>query len=144
MDGMPLRPMKAKVPIHPTMVNRLMTLKGPPEKTPEAKEIVSKKGFSYRNVLGELIFAYVICRLDIGYSVCLLARFSDRPHKEHFDALKGICKYLQRTKLWGIMYRRPSPLDDLPDVPFPFLEEDVGLLPISQCGVKFLGQITKL
>ena len=59
-----------------------------------------------RNVLGELIFACVICRLDIGYSVCLLARFSDRPHEEHFDALKGICKYLRRTKLWGIMYRR--------------------------------------
>ena len=45
-----------------------MTLEGPHEKTAEAKEIVSKKGFSYGNVLGELIFAYIICRLDIGYS----------------------------------------------------------------------------
>ena len=101
-----------------------MTLEGPPEKTPEAnKEIVSKKGFSYRNVLGELIFAYVICHLDIGYSICLLARFSDRPHEEHFDALKGICKYLQRTKSWGIMFHCPSPLNDLPNIPFLFLEE---------------------
>ena len=71
-----------------------MTLKGLPENVPEAKEIVSKKGFSHRNVLGELIFAYVTCCLDIGHSVCLLARFSNRPHEEHFDASKGICKYL--------------------------------------------------
>ena len=34
----------APVPIQPTVANRLMTLEGPPEKTPEAKEIVSKKG----------------------------------------------------------------------------------------------------
>ena len=86
------------VPIQPTVANHLMTLEGPSEKTPEAKEIVSKKGFSHRSVLGELIFAYITCRLDIGYSVCLLARFSDHPHEEHFDALKGICKCLQHTK----------------------------------------------
>ena len=79
--------------------------------------------------LGELVFAHAMCRLDIGCSACLLARFSDRPHEEHFDALKGICKYLRQTKSWGIMYRRPSPLDDLPDVPFPFLEEDPNLPP---------------
>ncbi len=115
------------VPIQPSVASHLMTLEGPPEKTPEAKAIVAKKGFSYRNVLGELIFAYVICRLDIGYSVCLLARFSERPHEEHFDALKGICKYLRRTKSWGIMFRRLSPLDGLPDVPFEFLEDDPNL-----------------
>ena len=70
-----------------------MTLEGLPEKTPKAKEIVCKKGFSYENILGELIFAHVICCFNIGYSVCLLACFSDHLHEEHFDALKGICKY---------------------------------------------------
>ena len=55
--------------------------------------------------------------------------FSDRPHEEHFDALKGICKYLQRTKLWGIMFCHPLPVDGLPNVPFLFLEEDPNLPP---------------
>ena len=82
------------VSIQPTVANRLITLKGPPEKMPEAKEIVSKEGFSYGNVLGELIFACAICQIEIGHSVCLFAHFSNCLHEEHFDALKGICKYL--------------------------------------------------
>ena len=119
--------MAMPVPIQPTVANRLMTLKGPPEKMPKAKEFDSKKGFSYRNVLGELIFACVICCLDIGHSVCLLAQFSDRPYEEHFDALKAICKYLQCTKSCGIIFHHPLPLDGLPNIPFPFLEEDPNL-----------------
>ena len=117
------------VPIQPTLAARLITLDGPPEKSPEAKELARQKGFSYRNLLGELIFAYVICRLDIGYAVCLLARFSGNPHAEHFDALKGVCRYLRATKAWGIMYRRPAPLDRLPAVEFTFLEDDPNLPP---------------
>ena len=56
------------VPIQPTLAACLITLDGPPEKSPEAKELSKQKGFSYRNFLGKLIFAYEICRLDIGYA----------------------------------------------------------------------------
>ena len=116
-------------PISPDSVNRLMTLEGPKEKTPEAKELISQEGFSYRNVLGELIYAYVVARLDIGYAVCLLARFSQAPHKEHYRALKQVCRYLRSTKSWGILYQRPSPLSGLPVIPFEYLEEDPNLPP---------------
>ena len=115
------------VPLNPAIANHLMTLQGPPEKTTEARILANNAGFSYRNILGELIYAYVICRLDIGYAVCFLARFSDSPHEEHYSALKGVCKYLRATKSWGIMYVRPSPLMDLPYVPFEFLEPDSDL-----------------
>ena len=115
------------VPLNPDKVNHLMGLEGPKEKTAEAKELASKHGFSYRNLLGELIYAYVICRVDIGFAVCFLARFSANPHDEHYVALKGVAKYLRATKSWGIMYQRPEPLLDLPDVPFPFLEEEPDL-----------------
>ena len=121
-------PSKA-IPLNPAAASKLMTLEGPPEKTEESRAIAKKFGFSYRNLLGELIYAYVICRLDIGYAVCCLARFSDKPHEQHFVALKGICKYLRATKAWGIMYQRPSPFLDLPHVPFDFLEEDPNLPP---------------
>ena len=59
-----------------------MNLQGPPEKSPEGKQLAIDNGFSYRNVLGKLIYAYVICRLDIGYAVCFLARFSDAPDRK--------------------------------------------------------------
>ena len=85
----PKEPPKA-VPLNPATVNKLLLLTGPPEKSAKAKAILDKVGFSYHNVLGELIFAYVICRLDIGYSVCFLACFSDSPHEEHYFALKGV------------------------------------------------------
>ena len=117
------------VPLSPASVTELQTLKGPPEKSAEAKAIAVKNGFSYRNILGELIYAYVICRMDIGYAVCFLARFSDAPHEAHFSALKHVCKYLRATKSWGLMFRRPEPLMDLPFVPYKWLEEDPSLPP---------------
>ncbi len=117
------------VPLNPAVAARLQKLEGPKEKTAEAQEIARRHGFAYRNVLGELIYAYVICRLDIGYSICMLARFSDAPHDEHYKALKGVCKYLRATKHWGIVFQRPVPLMDLPDVPYRYVAEDPSLPP---------------
>ena len=117
------------VPLNPAIASRLMTLEGPPEKTVEAKQLAKENGFSYRNILGELIYAYVICRLDIGYAVCFLARFSDSPHDEHYKALKGVCKYLRATKSWGLIYQRPTPILDLPSVLYDWAAEDPTLPP---------------
>ena len=72
----------------------------------------------------ELVYAFVICRIDIGYAICFLSRFSGNPHDEHFKALKGVCKYLRATKNWGIIYQREKPLRDLPVVPLDFISED--------------------
>ena len=119
-------PTKA-VPLNPASAAKLMQLEGPPEKSVEAKQLAQRHGFSYRNVLGELIYAYVICRLDIGYSICMLARFSNAPHDEHYKALKGVCKYLRSTKKWGLHFQRPAPLMDLPKVDFDFVSEDPSL-----------------
>lgn len=81
--------------------------------------VVAKDHYSYRGLLGELIYAYVICRVDIGDAICFLARFSDAPHEEHYKGLKSVCRYCRATKDWGIVFQRPKPLADLPDVPFP-------------------------
>ena len=81
------------VPLRPDTTDDLMKVEGPPEKSPEAKQLAYNHGFKYRNVLGELVYAYVICRLDIGYAVCFLARFSSNPHNDHYLALKHVCKY---------------------------------------------------
>ena len=127
-------PLAKDIPSNPTPITsdtaqKLMVLDGPHEKSPEGKALAHDIGFSYRNVLGELIYAYVIARLDIGYAVCLLARFSGAPHKEHYRALKGVCKYLRTTKSWGIIYQRRRPLSGLPKIDFAFLEPDPDLPP---------------
>ena len=117
------------VPLLPSLAEKLQKVQGPPEKTEEARALERRCGFSCRNLLGELMCACVIVRLDVGHSVCFLARFSAVPHEDHFRALKGVCKYLRSMKSWGIMHHRPSPRMDLPCVPFEFVEEDPNLPP---------------
>ncbi len=120
------------VPISPSIVDGLMKVEGPEEKSDEAKALVRKHGFSYRNLLGELIYAYVICRIDIGFAICFLSRFATKPHNDHFAALRNVAKYLRSTKDWGIIYRRREPLDGLPDGDFEFLDEDPSLPPFPE------------
>jgi len=64
-----------------------------------------------------LIYTYIVCQLDIGYAVVLLSCFATAPAKEHYLTLKGICKYIQSTKNWGLVYWWLSSIDALPDVP---------------------------
>jgi hypothetical protein len=107
-------------PISDDTVKRLSALEGPASGTKEHAALERDSGFPYRQVLGELIYAYVVCRLDIGYAITFLARFADKPHAEHYQALRKICKYLRATSDWGLVYWRPLHLlrDDLPEVPF--------------------------
>ena len=104
------------VPVSTESVDKLQMLKGPAEGSADHKNLKREIGFSYCQVLGELIYAYIICRLDIGYAVVLLSRFASAPAREHYLTLKGICKYLRRTKHWGLIYWRQSPVDTLPHV----------------------------
>ena len=87
----------------------------------------SSSGFSYRSVLGALIYAYVVARPDIGYAVTTLARFSDRPAKIHYDALRRVARYLRMTKTWGLYYWRPKCLMSLPIGTFQPLDADPSL-----------------
>ena len=82
----------------------LSSIKGPLENTKEHHELQHRMGFSYRQLLGELMYAYVICRLDISYAITFLARFSNHPNEAHYRALKNVTRYLCRTKSWGLMY----------------------------------------
>jgi hypothetical protein len=83
---------------------KLFTLSGPAKGTYEHAALAKKTGFSYRQVLGELIYAYVVCRLDIGYAITFLSHFATAPAEEHYKALKDIAKYLRHTIDWGISY----------------------------------------
>jgi hypothetical protein len=102
------------------------------EDTSEHQVIEQDVGFGYRQVLGELIYAYVVVRVDIGFAVALLSRFASAPAREHYLALKNVLRYLRRTKDWGIVYWRHAPVASLPKVDLDQPVPDMTLPPFPQ------------
>jgi Reverse transcriptase (RNA-dependent DNA polymerase) len=83
---------------------------GPAEHSDAHAALEEAKGFRYRTLLGELLYACVTCRCDIGYSITTLSKFASSPSPTHFDLLKGVAKYLRRTATWGLTYHRDNRL----------------------------------
>jgi hypothetical protein len=115
------------VPMSSDNAAKLLTMKGPMEGSTEHRKLEEEMRYSYHQVLGELIYAYVICHLDIGFAITLLAHFAQSPAKEHYLALKHVVRYLRQTMNWGIMYWRKQPLLSLPKVPYEAPEVDQSL-----------------
>jgi len=110
---------KPKPPLHKSDIANLFNLAaGPVENTPEHKALETEQGFGYRRVLGEILFAYMLFRPDIGYAVTTLAKFSTAPNALHYKSLKHLAIYLRQTQDWGIMYWRSEPVETLPEVPY--------------------------
>jgi hypothetical protein len=88
------------IPLLPSLLlTSLSTQIGPKEGTPEFAKVEKAAGFGYRQVLGELIYAYVTCRLNIGYAVTFLARHAQSSTAKHYAALKHVVhQYLGRKK----------------------------------------------
>jgi len=104
--------------LHESGVANLFNLAaGPVENTPKHKALKAEQGFGYRSVLGEMLFAYVLCRPDIGHAVTILAKFSTAPNALHYKSLKHLAIYLRQTQDWGIMCWRSEPVETLPEVP---------------------------
>jgi len=79
---------KPKPPLHESDVANLFNLAaGPVENAPEHKTLEAKQGFRYRSVPGKILFAYVLCRPDIGYAVMTLAKFSTAPNAAKYTVL---------------------------------------------------------
>lgn len=120
------------VPLSADTATALLSSTGPLEDSTAHSNLERDVGFGYHQVLGELIYAYVVCRLDIGFAITLLAHFAQAPSRAHYMALKGVVKYLHRTKDWGILYWREHPVESFPDVPFacPVLDPSLPLFPL--------------
>ena len=123
-DTPPLRP-TAPLPID--AVSKIYTEPGPAEHTHEHAELESKFGFSYRSLLGELMYAYVTCRPDIGYAVVALSKYSGYPREVHYSFLKSVAKYLRRTKSWGIRFRKSKSDPRLPASVYDLISHDAKL-----------------
>ena len=91
---------------------------GPKEGTPEHAKLAHDIGYGYHNLLGEVLYAYVLCssRYLLCHVTTLAAKFSINPAIEHYRALKCLTVYLRRQISWGIIYWRPVRLSTLPEV----------------------------
>ena len=85
----------------------------------QIRHLEDKYGFKYRTATGELIFAMVTCRPDIGFAVMKLSQFNNSPADAHFSAIQDVYRYLFATKSEGLTYWRPAPNPDLPSSDFP-------------------------
>lgn len=66
---------------------------------------LDKQKFPYNTLVGKLMFLAVATRPDIAYSVGALTRFMTKPTTTHWQAAKGIVRYLAATSDKGITFR---------------------------------------
>ena len=69
-----------------------------------------QEAWSYRSIVGMLLYLSTNTRPDIAYAVSQVARFSHNPKKSHASAVKTIVRYLNRTKNMGTIVK---PTNDL-------------------------------
>ncbi|MCI03553.1 hypothetical protein A2U01_0024593 [Trifolium medium] len=61
----------------------------------------------YKQMVGSLMYL-LATRPDLAYSVCVVARFMERPIEMHVAAVNRILRYLKGTIGCGILYKRVS------------------------------------
>jgi hypothetical protein len=120
--------MKSSKPIAPIpadCIEQLFKDASPPGNTAAHKALECIKSFSYRTLLGELMYVYTTFRPDIGYANTSLSKFSSAPAMFHHKLLQGVAKYLCSTMHWGIRYKRSKSLPHLPTgEPYIELQDD--------------------
>ena len=72
-----------------------------PQTEVEAQEM---ERVPYASGMGSLMYAMVCCRPDLAHAVSQVSRFMAQPGKEHWQALKGIFRYLVGSVGVGICY----------------------------------------
>jgi len=92
------------IPLSLDLDKHLETLSGPAEGPEEHAALEKQCGFSFRQVLGEIVYAYMVCRVDVSFVVASLLRFSSALHIDHYMALKNVIWHLRRTKDWGLVF----------------------------------------
>ena len=105
----------------------------------ELHELEVKYGFKYRTATGMLLFAYVLCRLDIGFLVIILSKYNHQPNEIHFEVAAQVLLFLIKTKHRSIIYHRVNLFQNLPlcpdlrhpepcDIPFPITTSSLHLM----------------
>lgn len=105
----PLNISNRSIPMSTDCIKRINKESAPKEGTVHHKALEDSVGFSYRTLLGELMYAMITCRPDIGYTVTTLSKFST-PSAYHYKLLQSVAQYLKSIIDWGICFKQPSPM----------------------------------
>ena len=77
------------------------------DETPATKEEIKL----YQQIIGSVMYAMVVSRPDIAYTVGALARHVQNPQKEYWNAVWHLLRYLNTMKVLGITYQgTPTPI----------------------------------
>ena len=95
---------KPIVPIPSSSIEQMFRDEGPPESTAAHQVLETQSKYSYRNVLGKIMYVYIVCHPDIGYAITTLSPFSSGSSAFHYKLLQGLAKYLKSTITWDIRY----------------------------------------
>ena len=76
-------------------------------------------GFSYRQAIGELLYATITCRPEIMYCIIKLSQYNTKPAHIHYLAVKRVFQYLRDTINDGLHYWRKTINTTLSDIPCP-------------------------
>ena len=82
----------------------------------------------YSNAVGSLMYAMVCTRPDISHAVGIMSRYMHNPGKEHWQAVKWILRYIQKTLDVGLIFEK----DDM-----------VGQHVVGYCDSDYAGDLVK-
>ena len=60
----------------------------------------------YSNAMGSLMYAMVCTMTDISHAVGIVSRYMHNPGKGHWQAVKWILRYIQKTMNIGLLFER--------------------------------------
>jgi hypothetical protein len=89
---------------------RVEDLYMPPDGT--TKELLSSdQAIEYQKMVGSLLYAANITRIDIAFIVSQLCRYTAKPYKHHLEAAKQVFRYLRDTTSSCLIFgqSRPDP-----------------------------------
>ncbi|KAH9688521.1 hypothetical protein KPL70_015149 [Citrus sinensis] len=64
----------------------------------------------YSNAVGSLMYAMVCTSPDISHAVSIVSRYMHNPGKGHWQAMKWILRYIQKTMDVGLLFERDDTL----------------------------------
>ena len=82
---------------------------GPLGSDPDGSPMEEK--WSYRSIVGMLLYLSTNTRPDIAFAVSQIARFSAQPKQSHATAVKTLVRYLKRTQDKGMILKPTGTLD---------------------------------
>jgi hypothetical protein len=59
---------------------------------------------SYASAIGSIMYTMISTRPDVSYAISAMSRHQADPGEDHWTTVKGILKYLRRTKYMFLVY----------------------------------------